>query len=151
MSLFSKKILSREDLQQLAAEIGTMERSTSGELRVVLRHHRHFTELKRPIHSIALREFRRLGMHHTKDRTGILIFLLVSERKFHIIADGGIHNKVEEGTWDGVAAGMSAHFKQGNFRQGVSEAIGTVGAILSMHFPRAAEKGNELPNEIIEE
>jgi uncharacterized membrane protein len=151
MKLFSKKILSREELQTLAAEIGKMEQSTTGEVRVVLRHHRHITERKRPLHEIALGEFRRLGMHHTKDRTGVLIFLLISERKFHIVADEGIHKKVEEGAWDSVAAAMSAHFKGGNFGQGISEAIRAVGMILATHFPRTAEKGNELPNDIIED
>ncbi|HUN66132.1 MAG TPA: TPM domain-containing protein [Bacteroidota bacterium] len=151
MNIFSKKILSKEDLGILAAEIAGMELTTSGELRVVIRHHRHFTEWRRAIHEIALSEFRRLGMHHTRDHTGVLIFLLVSERRFHIIADEGIHAKVADGTWDAVAAGMSAHFRQGNFRQGISEAIAAVGTVLAREFPRTEGKGNELPDDVIEE
>jgi len=151
MKIFSKKILSKDDLHALSTEIAEIEKKTAGELRIVLRHHRHLAERKLSLHELALKEFTRMGMHRTKHRSGVLIFLLISERKFQIIADEGIHSRVEDGTWDGVAAAMSSHFKGNNFKTGLSEALQTVGNILALHFPAAGESGNELPNDVVEE
>lgn len=149
--MFEKKILSKDDLQTIASVIAEVEKQADGELRVVLRHHRHLTERKLSLHELALREFTRLGMHKTQHRNGILIFLLVSERRFQIIADEGIHTKVEDGTWEAVAATMSSHFRERNFRKGITEALRAVGEILSRHFPATGQKANELPNDVVEE
>ena len=89
-------------------------------------------------------------MGQTKDRTGILILLLMSERKFQIIADEGIHAKVADGTWDRVAASMTSHFNEGNFSKGICDAVEAVGAELKTFFPRSPNDRNELPNDIIE-
>jgi uncharacterized membrane protein len=151
MSIITRKILSKEDLQALAQEIAALETRTSGEVRVVLRHHRHISERKLSLHELALKEFTRLGMHRTRYRTGVLILLLVSERQFHIIADEGIHARVPDGTWDTVAAGMSQHFRKGKFRDGIAEAIRSTGDLLAAHFPPESSLANELPNDIIEE
>ncbi len=151
MGYFAKKILSKEDLQALAGEIGEIEKKTSGEIRIVLRHRRHFTERKMSLQDLALKEFHKLGMSRTKHKSGVLIFLLVAERKFQIVADEGIHSKVEDGTWDSVAASMSRHFKANSFRKGLSEALQTVGQILVKHVPREGNEGNELSNEVVED
>ncbi len=151
MGHVGKKILSKEDLDALAGEIGAVEKKTSGEIRVVVRHRRHFTERRLSLHDLALREFTRLGMHKTAMRTGVLILLLVSERKFHIIADEGIHRLVPDGTWDEVASGMSAHFREGRFQQGIAEAVHRVGNLLAAHLPPVPGDTNELSNEVVEE
>src|SRR5690242_15751416 len=96
----SKRILSDEDLRILSEKISEAETGTSGEIRVVVRHARHWKERSLTLHELALREFRRLNMHKTAGRTGVLILLLVSEKSFQIIGDEGIHAKVKEGTWE---------------------------------------------------
>ncbi len=151
MGHVGKKILSKEDLHALASEIGAVEKKTSGEIRVVVRHHRHFSERRLSLHDLAYREFIRLGMHKTDLRTGILILLLVSEKKFHIIADEGIHRLVPDGTWDNVASGMSTHFREGHFRQGIAEAVHSVGDLLAAYLPPVPGESNKLSNDVIEE
>lgn len=145
---FLKKYLSEADLAGIAAKIGEVEKTTSGEIRVCIRHRRHWRERKMSLHELAVHEFHRLKMHHTKERTGILIMLLFNERKFHIVADEGIHRKVEDGTWDRVAEGIAAHFKKGNFFQGICDGLESVGTVLSRHFPRQKGGENELPNKV---
>jgi len=145
---FLKKYLTETDLDLIAARIGEAERTTSGEIRMSIRHRRHWNERNLPLHELAIKEFHRLQMHRTKDRTGVLILLLFHERKFHIVADEGIQQKVDEGTWDSIAETMSAHFRQGNFRDGICDAVGSVGAILTTHFPGKADDRDELPNNV---
>lgn len=146
-----KHYLSKDDLQKLSSVIGEAEKSTSGEIRVVVRHKRRWNEKSLTLHDLALKEFHHLGMQNTRDRTGILILILFSEHAFQIIADQGIHTKVEGGTWDAIAAGITSHFKDGNYVKGITDAVIAVGTILAKYFPRKADDANELSNEIIEQ
>ena len=146
-----KKSLTNEDLKFLSEKIAEAETRTCGEIRVVVRHRRHWKERLLSVHDLALREFYRLGMEKTAQRTGILIILLLSERAFHIVADEGIQSKVEEGTWDSIASAMSGHFVKGNFRDGLSHAIERVGGVLATHFPGTPDQADQLPNDVIEE
>jgi len=146
-----KKSLTKDDLKFLSEKIVEAETKTCGEIRVVVRHRRHWKERSLSVHDLALGEFYRLGMDKTTLRTGILIILLLSERTFHIIADEGIHSRVEEGTWESIASAMSGHFMKGNFREGISHAIERVGAVLARHFPPTPDHAGQLPNDVIEE
>lgn len=141
-------ILSEQEMHRVAKIISEKEKTTEGEIRIALREKRHWGEGKLPIHRLALKEFHRLGMHKTVRHSGILIFLLISERKFHIVADEGIHAKVAEGTWDTLAEGMSAHFREGKFCDGICAMVDAVGNILAKHFPVSYGKTNELPDDI---
>ena len=87
-------------------------------------------------------------MTKTKDRTGILIFLLLEDKKFFILADEGIHTKVKDGAWDTIAHEMSNHFSQKNFRLGMLHGVQSVSAELSKYFPRKNDDTNELPNDV---
>jgi uncharacterized membrane protein len=145
-----RRYLKRDDLKFLAEKISEAEQKTSGEIRVVLRHRRHRNEWSLSLHEFTLREFFHLGMHKTPQGTGVLILLLLSERKFQIIAGEGIHSRVPDGMWDSIGAAMSDHFKEGNFREGLAKAIGAVGAELSRHFPRTEDR-DHLSNDVLEE
>ena len=151
MKFLIRKYLSKADLKTISEKIADTESKTSGEIRVVLRHRRSWRERKLSLDEIALAEFTRLGMQRTKDRTGVLVLLLMSERKFHIIADEGIHTKVESGTWDRIAVEMSSQFKEGKFAQGISAGVEAVGRELSAFFPRKLDDHDELSNEVVEQ
>jgi uncharacterized membrane protein len=143
-----KNLFTKEDLAAIAAAIGETEKTTSGEIRVSIRQKRRWRERKLSIEEMARREFHDLGMTKTKDQTGILIFLLMDERKFFILADEGIHTKVEESTWTKVAEEISSHFSKKNFHQGIIHGVQAVGKVLSRFFPRKANDINELPNDV---
>lgn len=145
---FVKKVLSKDDLDLITAKIGEMERDTRGEIRVSVRERRQLGEKKLSLPDLAVREFYRLGMQKTEDRTGILIFLLFSEHKFHIVADEGINSKVEDGTWQQIANHMSDRFKHGEFRDGICEAVAAVGGVLKTHVPQKPGDTNELSNQV---
>jgi uncharacterized membrane protein len=144
------KYLSREELDRIAAAIAEAESRTSGEIRVSILYKRRWSERKLSLHDLALGEFQRLAMHKTRDRTGVLILLLLGERRFQIIADEGIHTKVAEGLWDELAARMSGHFGQGRFADGLCDVVAAVGLELERHAPRRGDDTDELPNQISE-
>jgi len=49
---------------------------------------------------LAREQFFEQGLHLTRARTGVLIFVAVAERHVEIIADAGIDARVPPGTWD---------------------------------------------------
>ncbi len=143
-----KKLFTKEDLEVITSAINEVEKSTSGEVRVSIRQKRKWKERKLSIEDIAKAEFQLLGMTKTKERTGVLIFILLEDKKFYIYADEGINAKVEMETWQTIANNMSQHFSQKHFCDGVIYGIKAVGEKLYIHFPRRPDDENELPNEV---
>jgi uncharacterized membrane protein len=143
-----KTLFTKENLAVIASAIGEAEKTTAGEIRVSIRQKRQWREKKLSIEEMARHEFHNLGMTKTKDQTGVLIFLLMDERKFFVLADKGIHTKVEELTWTRIAEEMSSHFTKKNFLEGVLYGIQAVSKVLSQFFPRKTNDKNELPNDV---
>jgi uncharacterized membrane protein len=148
MSNLIKKLFTQEDFSAITAEIGEAEKTTAGEIRISIRQKRRWGEKKKTLEEMARREFHKLGMTKTKDHTGVLIFLLIEDRAFFILADEGIHTKVAEGVWTKIAGEMSSHFAQKKFRHGIIHGVQSVGKVLSQYFPRKSNDKNELPNEV---
>jgi uncharacterized membrane protein len=148
MTNLVKSLLSKEDLHDISKFIGEQERSTSGEIRVAIRQRRSRSERGLSVEELARREFVSLEMTKTVSRTGILIFMLLEDRQFFILADEGIHAKVKDDTWKSIVAEMSKHFADKKFREGIRHGIQSVGSVLTKHFPQSSGDRNELPNSV---
>jgi uncharacterized membrane protein len=136
-------LTSAEDGQVVAA-IEDFEKRTSGELRVHLQAKVDHEDLM----AVAKRTFDRLGLTATRERNGVLFFVAVKERRFAVLGDQGIDQKVPPGFWDNVVVSVGARFKDGKFGEGLVEGIKMAGEQLAAHFPPRADDINELPNQI---
>ena len=87
-------------------------------------------------------------MHETAERNGVLFYLAVKDRKFAIIGDEGINQKVPLDFWDHIKSDMSRSFKEGLFTEGLCNAIKEAGKQLKAHFPYSHDDKNELSDEI---
>ncbi|MBI3182096.1 MAG: TPM domain-containing protein [Myxococcales bacterium] len=96
----------------------------------------------------AERAFARLGMERTRERNGVLFFLVPSRRKLVVLGDIGVHAKVGQAFWDEVVEAVSARFKEGDFTGGLLEGIDRVGRKLAKHFPPKAKDIDELPQKV---
>lgn len=119
------------------------ERRTSGELRVSVAPF-FWGNPERE----ANRAFDRLGMTRTRERNGVLIFVVPSRRSFVIRGDQAIHAKVGQGFWNETARLLSSHFAEGRFTEGLEAAIHRLGEKLAVHFPRSPSDVNELPDQV---
>lgn len=81
----------------------------------------------------------------TEDNTGLLIYVLLCERRVEIVADRGLHAAAGTAAWEGICADMAATFREGKFAAGSVAAVNAASALLQQHFPASA-KGN--PNEL---
>jgi len=135
--------LSVEEEQSIISAIEVAEKNTSGEIRV---HIEKVTE-KDPFDR-ALEVFHLLEMEKTNLRNGVLFYVAVESKKFAIIGDEGIHNKVGENFWDAEKELMFSYFKKDEFSIGLQLAILEVGNKLKEFFPYKSNDTNELSNEI---
>ena len=131
-----------DDVRVVAA-ITEAEAQTSGEIRIVLSRQ----SVADPV-AAAEEQFERLEMMNTADRNGVLIFVALSSHTFAVIGDQGVHEKCGQDFWQTLTAAMSAHFKQGQFTDGLVLGISRAGALLAEHFPRRPDDPNELPDHI---
>lgn len=107
-------------------------------------------EMNEEVEEAAVTAFFRHGLYRTRDGTGVLIFISVFERKVWVLADRGIHDKVDPGAWDEVVQSVVRGIQTGAQATALCAAIRRVGEILEEHFPVRADDQDELQNLIIE-
>ena len=139
----AKDLFSKEQRKQITDAIKEAELNTSGEIRVHI-------EKKCPedVMDRAAFLFKKLKMHKTEKRNGVLFYLAVKDRKFAILGDAGINAVVPEGFWDNIKETMAGHFKEGEFTKGLSEGLQMSGEQLKKHFPYQSDDVNELSDDI---
>jgi len=145
---FLNGFLSDDELQQIALKIKEKEGNTAGEIVVSVKEKKPFFHRGKSVFEHAVSEFKKRGIKKTRDHTGILIFILLKEREFYILADSAINDKVAENTWELVKDKMEASFREKKFCEGIIDAVDEVGTILTEHFPRKSDDTNELSDEV---
>lgn len=134
---------SKDDQKKIEQAVKQAEHKTSGEIRVHID-----SRCKGEVLDAAARVFATLGMHKTKLRDGVLIYLALEDKKFAIIGDAGINQKVPANFWDNIKNEMQEHFRKSEFTTGLTHGITMTGTQLKQHFPHEMDDVNELPDEI---
>ena len=138
-----ENFLTTSQEQEIIQAIATAEKNTSGEVRVHIEKETSLESLDR-----ALEVFYLLEMDKTAMRNGVLFYIAVESRKFAILGDKGINDKVSDTFWDEEKELLLSYFKQGNFTQGLVETIHAAGQKLKEFFPYQEDDKDELSNEI---
>lgn len=94
----------------------------------------------------ALEVFSNLHVWDTEHNNGVLIYLLLADRDVEIVADRGIHVRLEQVVWERICQRMETAFRAGNFEAGVLAGIHEVAEHLARHFPARCDKTNEMPD-----
>jgi uncharacterized membrane protein len=93
----------------------------------------------------ALDIFSQLRIWDTEQNNGVLIYLLLADRKVEIIADRGIDAKVRKAAWEDICHSMETEFRGRHFEAGVVNGIAAVSRLLAAHYPPPSPR-NELPD-----
>ena len=88
--------LTDDELLRISNKIKAAEKTTAGEIAVSIRDYKSLLERRTTLRKLAEKEFTRLGINKTREGTGVLIFLLLSERQFYILADDNINKLTGE-------------------------------------------------------
>ncbi|QIP12055.1 TPM domain-containing protein [Spirosoma aureum] len=134
-----------EDQQRIVNAIREAEKATSGEIRVHVEPHCATAD---PVQR-AIAVFAQLGMHQTKEQNGVLFYLAHADRKFAVVGDKGINDKVPADFWESTKDLIRSHFASGHYVEGLSRGIEKAGQQLKQYFPYDGETDtNELADEI---
>jgi putative membrane protein len=88
------------------------------------------------------------GVHHTSERTGILLYVSLLERRALLLADAGVEREVPRREWRTAAAAIDRIVDRGGDGTAVARALGPLGDLLALHLPRRTSDVNELPDEV---
>lgn len=140
----AKQLFNTEEQEEIKLAIQAAEFQTSGEIRVFVEEKCNKPEVM----DCAVLQFHKLKMHETALRNGVLIYLAVEDRKFAIIGDIGINEKVADDFWESTKEVMQSYFKKSEMAEGLKQGIAKVGEQLKTLFPYDKDDKNELPDEI---
>ncbi|NEN23786.1 TPM domain-containing protein [Cryomorpha ignava] len=129
--------------KQVTDAITQAELNTSGEIRLHIE-----ATCKEDVLDRAAFIFKKLEMHKTELRNGVLFYLSVEDHKLAILGDGGINAKVPKNFWHEIKDHLISQFGNGKYAEGISEGIIMAGEQLKQQFPHQTDDVNELSNEI---
>jgi len=137
------KYFTEQDKLQITNAIRVAETNTSGEIRLHVENKCPDDVLDRAAYI-----FEKLEMHKTELRNGVLFYLAVEDRKFAILGDAGINQKVSDDFWESTKEKVIGYLKDGKYAQGLADGIVMAGEQLKAHFPYQEDDVNELSDEI---
>jgi uncharacterized membrane protein len=149
----ARRVFPPKVLAAIEQAIRAGEATHSGQVRFVVEGALDGAPLFRdqPARERALDVFSQLRIWDTAQNNGVLIYLLLADRKVEIIADRGVDARVGAAGWAKICAGMEAAFKAGKFEGGVIKGIEAVSWQLATYFPKHAGSSGcptWLPNSI---
>lgn len=139
----ARKFFSAAEQELVVASISKAELHTSGEIRLHIENFCLGNELKR-----AAEVFKKLKMHETAERNGVLIYIATLSHKIAVIGDEGIHQKLGNEFWQTLVAKLITQFKADKKAPALAACIIECGEQLGKYFPRAHDDKDELTNTI---
>lgn len=135
-------------MTKIETAIATSENTHSGEIRFAIESSLPFRALwqDEAMHERAIEVFSLLRVWDTEDNNGVLIYLLLADKKVEITADRNINKVVGAQEWQRICDLMQTEFKAGRFGEGVITGVEEIGLLLEQHFPLSKDDENELSN-----
>ena len=135
-------------MKAIESAIATQEQRHDGELRFAVESALPFSDLVRGISARerAIELFSRLRIWDTEQNAGVLVYLLLADKRVEIVADRGIHARVGEAAWEAICGAMQREFAAGRFESGVVIGVQAISDLLALHFPPRDQNPDELSN-----
>lgn len=137
----------------LSQQISAAEAGHRGEIRVVVETQLPISLTLHNVHprQRAIQWFSDLRVWDTEENSGILLYLLLSERKIEIVADRGITKLVKQTEWDRICTQLQTQLSADHIHEGLHQTLQDFGNLLRQHYPIQDPNSNpdELSNELI--
>jgi uncharacterized membrane protein len=129
--------------QDVVRAIANAERGNRGEVRLHLEARCRGEPLAR-----AEALYRELGMHQTRDDTGVLLYVATASRVCAVFCGAGIVSRPPEGFWKSVTDAVAQGFEAKAPARGLVDGLKRIGDVLREHVPGEDRAGDELQNTI---
>jgi uncharacterized membrane protein len=135
-------------LDAIQREVAAQEKTHRGEICVVIEAELTSTQLWHDVDSRrrAREIFASRGVWNTDENNGVLIYVLLAEKRVEIVADRGITARVGPNEWQAICREMEGFFAGGRFEEGAIAGVRGVAQLLEKEFPGHGSKPNELPD-----
>jgi len=87
-------------------------------------------------------------VRQTRERTGLLVFISLTERRAEVVTDTGIDDAVPAAAWKQAAAAIDRAVREGGDGVAVAARIEALGEILEPVLEHSPDDINELPDEV---
>tara|TARA_R110000787_G_scaffold123711_2_gene234824 strand:+ start:4359 stop:5051 length:693 start_codon:yes stop_codon:yes gene_type:complete len=101
------------------------------------------------VRRVALSQFLAHGLHMTEGRTGVLIFAALSDHQVEVIADQGIHARVDRDVWAGAVEVLVRGLRSDRPVEGFEQAIGLCAQVLAEQFPPGSQNPNQIADRLV--
>ena len=144
----ARRAIGAQALERIEARVAASERRHSGEIRVCVEAGLPLSYLWRDASARerAVAIFGKLRVWDTEHNNGVLVYLLLAERRIELVADRGVNRHVDGAAWQRITDAMGVAFKSGQFEAGLNQAVDAIDALLVQHFAIGAGEPN--PNEL---
>jgi putative membrane protein len=89
------------------------------------------------------------GVMETRARTGVFVYVSLTERAAVVLADAGVRREVPRAPWEQAVAGLQAAVAAGARAVELAPHLQALGALCADALPRGDDDVNELPDEVL--
>ena len=138
-------------LSAIDAAITASERDHRAEIRCAVETALPVGELARGVTSAtrAAGVFSGLGVWDTAENNGVLLYVVLAERRIEIVADRGFDGRVAPTEWQAICHEMEAAFRAARYEPGTLSALERISVLARRHFPADGGDRNELPDRTV--
>jgi uncharacterized membrane protein len=143
-----RRVLPPGSLRRIEKAVAASEAGHGGEIRVAFETSLGWLSLFKGQTTRERAEdvFSRLRVWDTEDNNGVLIYMLLADRQFEIVADRGVAHVVGHEEWARLCSEMEARFRSQGYEVALLYGIQVIGQWLQARFPRLHDDVNELPD-----
>ena len=140
-----KRAFPRATLDAVQRAVAAGEGAHRGQVRFVVEAELTTTQLWAGVTSRqrAIEVFSSLKVWDTEENNGVMVYVLLADRKVEIIADRGIHRKVGDERWRAICKEIEVRYRRGDFLGGSVTGIEKISAELAHAFPAKGDENNE--------
>ena len=146
-----RSVYPADSLRRIADAVHAAERRHTGEICFAVEASLPWLDVLRGIDARARAQqvFAQLRVWDTHANNGVLVYLLLADRRIEIVADRGVAGLVSAEQWRGVCQLMEERLRAGQHADAVVAGVEAVGDLLAAHFPRdpGSVDVDELPNQ----
>jgi uncharacterized membrane protein YgcG len=135
-------------LDAIERAVAEGEKTHRGQVRFVVEAELHTAQLWNGVtaRQRAVEVFSGLRVWDTEENNGVLIYVMLADRKVEIVADRGIHRHVGDERWRAICREIELHYRKGDFQSGSVTGIQKISAELAFYYPPKGEHANEQPD-----